>query len=305
MKIIAVMLLCVVSITSLAISLNTSAHSALPHGSAMIAMSQHDSEPVIDARAKSTSNNPSSSKLHIAIVEYPPYEFSYIDQDGKLQFDGVSVTLVKEVFRRLNQTFELQTLPWSRALKLLKEGKIDGLFEVLSRPERLAYADFTQEVLMQEVVMLFVTEDSEITFTGELSSLADYQFGMRKDFSYGPYFDTAVEQKVIKHVTADVESTPLLLKLCTGDIDILVAEKDTIHYVEKEVKALQSSSLRRCKNIKRLEQAVQSTPTYMAFSKQSDIKHVRDRFDQVLRQMKQDGSYQKIIDEWKRANLDK
>lgn len=300
MKIIAIILLCVVSI----ISLQTSANSVLQQSYMMAKLSQHDSEPVVDASAKSTSNNSSSSKLRIAIVEYPPYEFSYIDQDGKQQFDGVSVTLVKEVFKRLNQAFELQTLPWSRALKLLKEGKIDGLFEVLSRPERLVYADFSQEVLMQEVVMLFVTEDSEIAFTGELSTLADYQFGMRKDFSYGPDFDTAVERKVIKHVTADVASTTLLLKLCTGDIDILVAEKDTIYYVEKEVKALQSSSLRRCKNIKRLEQAVQSTPTYMAFSKQSDIKHVRDEFDQVLRQMKQDGSYQRIIDKWREANID-
>lgn len=242
--------------------------------------------------------------LKIAIVEYPPYEFTRHDGQGGVQFDGISVNLVEEVFRRIEQPIVFQVLPWSRALKLLKEGKIDGLFEVLSRPERRVYADYSQQVLMQEVVMLFVTEDSGIEFDGDLGQLGDYHFGMRKDFSYGTIYDKAVETKMIKQVSVDVKSSTLLLKLCTGDIDILIAEKDTIYYVDKEIKALQSNSLKRCKNIKRLAKAVQTTPTYMTFSKQSHLSHVRDKFDQALLQMKQDGSYQQIIDAWKKENIE-
>ena len=242
--------------------------------------------------------------LDIAIVEYPPYEFTRDDPQGGVQFDGISVKLVEEVFRRIEQPIAFKVLPWSRALKLLKEGKIDGLFEVLIRPERQVYADYSQEVLMQEVVMLFVAEDSDIEFDGDLTTLSDYHFGMRKDFSYGTIFDNAVETKVIKRVSVDVESSTLLLKLCTGDIDILIAEKDTIFYVDKEIKTIQSGSLKRCKNIKRLTKEEQSTPTYMTFSKKSHLSHVRDKFDQALQQMKQDGSYLQIIQEWKQSNID-
>ncbi|AQS37980.1 amino acid ABC transporter substrate-binding protein, PAAT family [Shewanella psychrophila] len=242
--------------------------------------------------------------LDIAIVEYPPYEFTRVDSQGEVHFDGMSVKLVEEVFRRIKQPIAFQVLPWSRALKLLKEGKIDGLFEVLIRPERQVYADYSQQVLMQEVVMLFVTEDSDIEFNGELGALGDYHFGMRKDFSYGTIFDSAVETKVIKQLSVDVKSSTLLLKLCTGDIDILIAEKDTIFYVNNEIKKLQTDSLKRCKNIKRLTKEVQSTPTYMTFSKKSHLSHVRDQFDLTLLQMKQDGSYQKIIDEWKLENIE-
>ncbi|BAJ03617.1 substrate-binding periplasmic protein [Shewanella violacea] len=241
--------------------------------------------------------------LNIAIVEYPPYEFTRDTPEGGIEFDGISVKLVEEVFRRIEQPISLQVLPWSRALKLLKEGKIDGLFEVLIRPERLVYADYSRQVLMEEVVMLFVAEDSDIEFDGDLATLGDYHFGMRKDFSYGTVFDNAVETKLLKRVSVDVTSSTLLLKLCTGGIDILIAEKDTIFYVDKEIKALQTSSLKRCKKIKRLVKEVQSTPTYMAFSKKSHLSYVRDQFDVILLQMKQDGSYQQIIGEWKQSNI--
>ncbi len=299
MKIIALLLLCASSFTSLTTSAETVFNEAVIQGEVY----QQHAEASLNKDAAAADQKSSLAALRVAIVEYPPYEFSYLDQDGKRHFDGISVALVKEIFSRLKQPIELQVLPWSRALKLLKEGVIDGLFEVLTRPERRLYADFSQEVLMQEVVMLFVTEDSAIEFDGDLAALGDYHFGMRKDFSYGAYFDNAVADKVIKRVSADVESSTLLLKLCTGDIDILIAEKDTIYYVDKEIKSLQSHSLKRCKNIKRLAKAVESTPTYMVFSKLNDLSQIRDRFDKVLLQMKQDGSYQQIIDEWKRANV--
>jgi len=41
---------------------------------------------------------------------------------------------------------------------------------------------------------------------------------------------------------------------------------------------------------------LESTPTYMVFSKQSDMAFLFERFDRVLSEMKEDGSYQDMID---------
>ncbi|WP_299795501.1 transporter substrate-binding domain-containing protein [uncultured Shewanella sp.] len=231
--------------------------------------------------------------LDIAILEYPPYEYTV---NG--EFHGVSVRLVEAVFQRIDQPIKLQVLPWSRALKFLKEGKIDGLIEVLIVPERLSYIDFSQVVLMEERITLFVVEDSPITFDGDLTALSDYHFGARQDFSYGSIFDEAVADRVIKRISIEVEFDTLLLKLCTGDIDILIGEKDTIHYASSRVKVLQNTSIKRCKNIKRLSPIIQTTSAYMGFSKVNGLTHIRDRFDEALTEMKRDGSYRKIVETW-------
>lgn len=231
--------------------------------------------------------------LDIAILEYPPYEYT---DNG--EFHGVSVRLVEAVFQRIEQPIKLQVLPWSRALKFLREGRIDGLIEVLVVPERLTYIDFSQIVLMEERITLFVVEDSPVTFDGDLTALSEYHFGARQDFSYGTIFDEAVANKVIKYMSIDVEFDTLLLKLCTGDIDILIGEKDTIHYASSRVKVLQNTSIKRCKNIKRLSPVIQSTSAYMGFSKVRKLTHIRDQFDEALSEMKRDGSYEKIIEAW-------
>jgi len=231
--------------------------------------------------------------LDIAILEYPPYEYT---ENG--EFHGVSVRLVEAIFQRIEQPIKLQVLPWSRALKFLKEGRIDGLIEVLIIPERLPYIDFSRVVLMEEKVTLFVVEDSPIIFDGDLTLLSEYHFGARQDFSYGAIFDEAIANKVIKHMSIDVEFDTLLLKLCTGDIDILIGEQNTIHFASSRIKVLQNTSIKRCKNIKRLPPVIQSTSAYMAFSKANRLTHIRDKFDQVLIEMKNDGSYQAIVDAW-------
>ena len=235
--------------------------------------------------------------LDIAILEYPPYEYTV---NG--EFHGVSVRLVEAVFQRIEQPIKLQVLPWSRALKFMKEGRIDGLIEVLVVPERLAYMDFSQIVLMEERITLFVVEDSPITFDGDLTALSQFHFGGRQDFSYGTIFDKAIADKVIKRLSIDVEFDTLLLKLCTGDIDILIGEKDTIHYASSRIKVLQNTSIKRCKNIKRLSPIIQTTSAYMAFSKVNRLTHIRDRFDEALSEMKRDGSYEKIIEAWWRES---
>lgn len=235
--------------------------------------------------------------LDLVIDEYPPYTFATNNT-----IDGISIRIVEAAFKRMNQPINLRVLPWSRALKLLKEGKVDGLIEIFKNEERETYLDYSKVVLIDEVVSLFVVEGSEINFDGELSKLSDYHFGARHDYSYGTEFDQAVADKVISHISLDVEHERLILKLCTGEVDILVGEKNVVAYRVSLLKSLKTNSNKRCKKIEELSTPVQSTPAYIVFSKKRELTDIRDKFDIILMKMKQDGSYQKIIDAWRESH---
>ena len=196
----------------------------------------------------------------------------------------------------------MRVVPWSRALKFLREGKIDGLIEVFKNEERQTYLDYSKVILMDEVISLFVVENSDIRFDGELAKLNKYHFGARQDYSYGSEFDQAIANRVISNVSLDVEHERLILKLCIGEVDILVGERNVIAYRVSLIKDFKNNSIKRCKKIKELPIPVQSTPAYIVFSKSRKLTDIRDKFDTILTKMKQDGSYQKIINDWKNTH---
>jgi polar amino acid transport system substrate-binding protein len=228
--------------------------------------------------------------VKLAIVDLPPYAF-FADN----QADGITVSIVKEVFSRMQQPLSVELVPWSRALIYLESGEIDGLFEILEKEERKDYAEYSAEILMDESVSLFVVEDSNILFNGDLSQLKDYRFGVRQDFSYGSQFDQAVANKVLTKITRSVHPQQLLEMLYFQQIDILIGDKYSIPYLNKKIRAKIPSRINLYQNIKRLTPDVQSTPTYLAFSKKSKFTELRERFDRTLVEMKEDGTYARII----------
>ncbi|NRD73189.1 transporter substrate-binding domain-containing protein [Shewanella sp. VB17] len=233
--------------------------------------------------------------LDLVIDEYPPYVFTDPDTGT---IDGISIRVVNAVFKHMNQSISLRVVPWSRSLKLIREGKIDGIIQIFKNEERQTYLDFNNVVLMNEVTSLFVVEDSDIHFEGELAKLNKYHFGARQDFSYGTIFDQAVTDNVISNISLYVEHERLVLELCTGELDIAIGESNVLAYREHLVKSVKKNSVTRCKKIKELSPPVQLTPGYIAFSKKRELTDIRDKFDAILMKMKQDGSYQEIIDIW-------
>lgn len=230
--------------------------------------------------------------VQIATTDFPPYEFQV---DNKL--DGISVKIVEEVFKKMNRPVSISLLPWSRGLKYLEDGEIDGLFEVLKKEEREKYAMYSNVVLMEEIVSLFVLEESDIVFDGDLSKLKDYTFGVRQDFSYGTEFDKMVETKVISKTKKHVNAEKLFLLLNAGYIDILIGDQYGIPHLYNKVK-----SSKKLKNIKKLYPDVQSIGAYMTFTKKRDLTELRDNFDKVLLEMKDDGTYNAIINNWEQIS---
>ncbi|RDH42563.1 amino acid ABC transporter substrate-binding protein [Zooshikella ganghwensis] len=233
--------------------------------------------------------------LTIGTLEYPPYH--YMSTEGNV--NGITISLVNHVFITMQQPVTIRIMPWSRILKSLKNGSLDGAFQVLYKEERTAYLDYSQEVLMQEVVTLFIRQGQKINYSGDLSSLANYRLGVRQDFSYGPVFDGLVTEGVLTRLTSKTKPRDLILLLERGGIDVLVGDLFSIPYQHRKISvefALHS--------IERIQPDVQVTPSFMVFSKVRKLTKVRDQFDKILRKMKKEGRYQAYIDKWDRQKME-
>lgn len=228
--------------------------------------------------------------VSIAFVEYPPYHFTQADSA-----DGISIRIIEEAFKRIDTPVEFSSIPWSRGLKWLKTGKIDAMVGVFIRADRQAYIDYSKVPLSKAQLHLFVTQDSNIEYKDDLIALSHFNFGVKKDFSYGPYFDDLVDQKRLTQLSYDVGIEQLLLKLCTGVTDIMVGEKRNTEYVFNQLSKTINPQFARCKKIIVLTPAIDARLAYLAFSKQNQLGGLRDKFDVAMNAMKQDGSFNKIV----------
>jgi polar amino acid transport system substrate-binding protein len=223
--------------------------------------------------------------LSVVTLHYPPYIY---EENGKVA--GFSADLLKEVFRRMDIPMQIKVLPWKRALKMVRDGKADAVLLAIKTEERQKYADYPDEIFVTEPTSFFVMKDSAITWNGQLSSLSRYKFARPLGYSSGAEFDNAVKSGVIPHIEGSGSPQITIRKLIKGRIDILVANR---YVILDELKKMDKVG-----EIKELKPLVAGAPAYLAFSKKREMKATIKKYDEVIRKMKDDGSYQKIIDDY-------
>lgn len=226
-----------------------------------------------------------ATTLELVTLQYPPY--AYIET-GELK--GFVVEIVKEGFRRMQQPINIRLFPWARSIKMIENGTADAIFTAYKTPEREAFADYSREVLMPQVVSLFVLKDSFITFNGDLSKLSHYVIGAVWKISYGNIFDEAVKNETINTSTLAYTGETNINMFLHKRFDILVSNKYGAFYFLKNKGAM--------KQVKELSPAVENVPSYIAFSKKRNLASFRDKFDEKLIEMKKDGTYNRIINSY-------
>ena len=220
--------------------------------------------------------------LDVVTLQYPPYEYL---EGGEVK--GVTVEIVKEVFRRMKRPINISLYPWDKSLNMINKGEADAIFTIFKSPERERFLDYSQEVLMPQVVSLFVAKDSNIGFDGDLSKLGNYTFGIVRKVSYGSVFDNAVKNRMIRHIEVSETGEENMNKLLGGRFDILVSNRYGALDIVKR--------MNKTDEVRELAPALQSVPSYIAFSKKRRLTSLRDEFDIILRNMKDDGTYDRII----------
>ena len=203
---------------------------------------------------------------------------------------GMLVDVIDEAFKRAGLRVEFRLMPWARCILEAKAGKVDGIFSIYLTPERQAFLRYADEVLITQVQAFFVRKDATVTFDGDLAKLSDLRIGVVNQTSYGPRVDAALNSKLFKTVEHSNSASSNVLSLVRDRVDMIPSYR---HVVLNTAKTLGLYG-----DIKELAPAIEAIPSYLAFNNKQDRTRDIAAFNQSLRSMKKDGTYDAIFNKY-------
>lgn len=222
--------------------------------------------------------------IELVTLDYPPY---VIEQDGQLS--GVAIELVESVFSELGVSISIEVLPWARALSNVQFGRSDAVFTAFKNPTREAFADYSQQVLFTQNISLVVKSGSPLNSARFVQSdVSDIAICAVNRVSYGPEMDTLLAERRFRTIFWRNKTTDCARLILAERADVWVNND----FGARSILASEQMETQ----LEILSPPIEATPSYIAFSKLRNQQALRDRFDQVLREMKQDGRYEALID---------
>lgn len=212
-------------------------------------------------------------------MDFPPYVY----RENEI-LKGFNVDILKEIFQRMNTPMKISLVPWARGVKMVENGTVDAIFPFFKNEKRLKFTDYSNTYTSEDTA-LFVLKNSPIQWDGDLLSLSKYTFGRVRGFSSGPQLDPLIESGAIR-VEEAVKTVNNIKKLLAGRFDIMVEERHVALYELKK--------MGRTEDMRQLT-IIHKNLSYLGFSKKRKRKTTIEKFNKALREMKEDGSYQKIM----------
>lgn len=232
-------------------------------------------------------STPTTSAQALVLAAADSVPTAYID-NGKQS--GILVDVINEAFRRAGYTVQIKIMPWARCLSEVKEGNIDGIFSVYRTHERQEFLTYADEVLITQVQAFFVRKDSAISFDGDLNKLSDLRIGIINQTSYGSRLDSALEKGLFKRADSSNSASSNIQKLLHDRVDIIPSYR---HVVLDSARSLGVAG-----TIKELSPAIESIPSYLAFTNKREFTAIIGRFNKALESMKRDGTYDAIFNKY-------
>jgi polar amino acid transport system substrate-binding protein len=212
------------------------------------------------------------------------------EKDG--QAYGLLVDIAREIIEKRNGikvSFHLH--PWKRAQHLVRQGMLDA--HITNGPLRKEWAEHGQEVVLMLQVKPFVKEDGpkfeELKKIETIEDLRPYNLVQHR----GSQWDqkNLVDKNFKVHLVADYDTMFKLLAKGRGDIVVFEAYMAR-HVIKKLGLSDQIVELN-------VSFSGEGFPFHLVVGKKSPYTKVIAQFDNTLRQMKQDGSLQIILNKYK------
>jgi len=252
---------------------------------------------IITASALSAKSSP--RELLIAMDDWPPLSYN---EDGVIK--GISADVISRVMDRLGIPVKIELYPFTRALMLAANGKVDALAPISYQPFREDILYFTDEQrefiskgnlpdhqLWNGEYRFFIhrRQVSSFRFKGyDDPSLKDYSIGVVNGYSYTKEFREAdLNRKTYPSPDAAFKA------LAEGEIDLFPMGVTVGTWLIKK--------LGLSDKVKYLDNTLFSKPYHIAFTRKSDhpgIKDLSDRFQEELSKMRASGEYDSIYDSY-------
>ena len=230
-----------------------------------------------------TTANAESKPLKIAGSVWPPY---IVDKGAE---KGAATALVTEILKRAGYKTEVSIQTWPRTLEGTSAGIYDVIISSWKTQEREKHFQYTEPYFVN-TIQFVKRKDAPIKFRN-YQDLKGLVIGVVNGYAYGDEFDKA--QGILKVPANHLIQNLLLLQ--RGRIDLTLGDKWVVRH------ELTDYFPTAIKEFEFLGKPVATRPLHAAVSRahpQHD-KIVKD-FNKALKAMKADGSYEKILDVYRK-----
>mgnify|MGYP006274791887 CR=1 len=225
-----------------------------------------------------------SDDVELASCNWSPYGAEEL-HDG-----GFTVKIMEEAFERSGYDADFSFLPWKRALVGTERGKYDGLFSAYYSEER-AEKFYPSDPYASTELVLCARKGFKLSTYDNIKDLSGYLFGVVRGYDNTPAIDDADYIKK-DYAKSDLQN---LKKLLNNRVDLIVIDKTLAIYQLKNSAALNAN----LDDVKFLTPAVAKRPIHIMFSRATaNGKHLTEKFNAGLKEIKADGTYKNILDEY-------
>ena len=218
--------------------------------------------------------------LRIFAVHFPPYEFEAPEEGLK----GFDVEVVEALFLRLGKPVKIEFMPWTRAVKTVFDGQAMALLSCARRAEREPYVYFSSPISLATTGYFQRIEDLDPGYQ-TLEGLRGQKVVAVRGYST----QESLTELSIEHLA--VRSNKLALNiLSSARADYLYGYKEGNQFIAKQLGL--SDKLRF--------HPLSSENYHLCFSKfWPQAEALLEAFNQQLKQLKSDGSYDAIHDKYR------
>lgn len=222
--------------------------------------------------------------IRITTGEWPPYT------SATMPFYGLASHIVTEAFAEVDVVTDYGFFPWTRAMKLARDGHWDGTsiwFDTHERRERFFYSD----PIITATNSFFFLVNSKFDWE-DFQDLKNLRVGGTLEYSYGKEFDMAEEAGVF-HTQRSRSDEAGLRNLLKSRIDVFPGEL-IVTYEQIEA----NFSPQEAALITHHPRPISVQPLYLLLSKSvPENEKMLELFNEGLRRLKERGRYGQIMAE--------
>ena len=214
-------------------------------------------------------------------AKYAPFS---MEVDGK--YKGIDVELLDAIAKAEGIDYELKPMDFSGIIPGLVSGQIDGAIAGMNiTDERKKTVDFSDGYIQSGLAVIVNKDDTAIKSLDDLKG----KTAAVKKGTTGAKFAEENKDKYELNITYYDDSPSMMLAVANGNADFLMEDYPVINY---QIKIGEQSKLKIALD------SVIDPPSYGFAVKKGENPELIKKFNEGLKKIKADGTYDKIIGEY-------
>ncbi len=207
--------------------------------------------------------------------------------DPHAEKQGLVIEVAREALHSEGITLEVDFVPWTRAMAMIKQKRVDILVGAWFTDARNEYLLYSQP-LFSSAVKFIKKRSLNFQYTS-MNDLDGLRVGTIDSYQYNQEF---LAKKSIERIPAD-SLLVNIQNLVAGRIDLVIDDQFVLrHTLNQHIHDWQ-------KNIQFVDQALTEKKIYLATNRSSpDSEAIIAAFNTGLKKLKRSGRYQEIVDSY-------